>query len=114
MTPPVRAHGRPPWPAPRVRRQSGVDQGPRPTCRSGVCRHAASSGEQESMLGTSHWTIFTLAVALLGAAKPEKEKDAWTVTKVQPGQCRLDSDKVSLSDGYQTTTVQVRVTPNEV
>jgi len=66
------------------------------------------------MLATSHWTIFALAVALLGAARPEKEKDAWTVTKVQPGQCRLDSDKVSLSDGYQTTTVQVRVTPNEV
>lgn len=56
--------------------------------------------------------IPALTVGLLGAAPPEK--DAWTLTKVQGGGCRLDSDKASLSDGYQTTSAQVRVTPTEV
>ncbi|HSP18952.1 MAG TPA: hypothetical protein VLQ79_05535 [Myxococcaceae bacterium] len=44
----------------------------------------------------------------------EKEKDAWTLTKVEGAGCRLSSDKTSLSDGYQTTGVQVRVTASEV
>jgi hypothetical protein len=58
------------------------------------------------------WWIPALTVGLVGAAPVEK--DAWTLTKVQGGGCRLDSDKASLSDGYQTTSVQVRVTPTEV
>lgn len=66
------------------------------------------------MRSSLRWLIPTLSLGLLGAAAPEKEKDAWTVTKVQGGGCRLDSDKASLSDGYQTTSVQVRVTPTEV
>jgi hypothetical protein len=53
-------------------------------------------------------------VVLLAAAPPAAEKDAWTVTKIQGGGCRLDSDKGALSDGYQNTSVQVRVTPTEV
>jgi hypothetical protein len=58
------------------------------------------------------WLIPTLSLGLLGAAPPEK--DAWTLTKLQGGGCRLDSDKASLSDGYQTTSAQLRVTPTEV
>ena len=66
------------------------------------------------MRATLRWWIPALSLTLVGAAATEKEKDAWTVTKVQGGGCRLDSDKTSVSDGYQTTSVQVRVTPNEV
>ena len=58
--------------------------------------------------------IPALSVVLLAAAPPAAEKDAWTLTKVQGGGCRLDSDKGALSDGYQNTSVQVRVTPTEV
>lgn len=36
------------------------------------------------------------------------------MVKVPGGGCRLDSEKASLSDGYQTTSVQVRVTPTEL
>ncbi len=36
------------------------------------------------------------------------------MVKVPSGGCRLDSEKASLSDGYQTTSVQVRVTPTEL
>jgi hypothetical protein len=57
--------------------------------------------------------IPALSVVLLAAA-PAAEKDAWTVTKLPGGGCRLDSDKGALSDGYQNTSVQVRVTPTEV
>jgi hypothetical protein len=64
------------------------------------------------MRSTVWWLIPALSVGLLGAAPPEK--DAWTLTKVQGGGCRLDADKASLSDGYQTTSVQVRVTASEV
>jgi len=56
--------------------------------------------------------IAALSVGLLGAAPPEK--DAWTLTKVQGGGCRLDADKATLSDGYQTAGAQIRVTPTEV
>ncbi|HTS82337.1 MAG TPA: hypothetical protein VMH40_17160 [Myxococcaceae bacterium] len=63
---------------------------------------------------TLRWWIPALSLTLLGAAPAEKEKDAWTLTKVQGGGCRLDSDKTSVSDGYQTTSVQVRVTATEV
>jgi len=58
------------------------------------------------------WWIPALSLGLLGAAPPEK--DAWTLTKLQGGGCRLDSEKTSLSDGYQTTNAQVRVTPTEI
>jgi hypothetical protein len=58
------------------------------------------------------WLIPALSLGLLGAAPAEK--DAWTLTKLQGGGCRLDSDKASVSDGYQTTSIQVRVTPTEV
>jgi hypothetical protein len=64
------------------------------------------------MRSTVWWWIPALSVGLLGAAPPEK--DAWTLTKVQGGGCRLDTDKASLSDGYQTTSVQVRVSASEV
>ena len=64
------------------------------------------------MRSTVWWWIPALSVGLLGAAPPEK--DAWTLTKVPGGGCRLDSEKASLSDGYQTTSAQVRVTPTEV
>jgi hypothetical protein len=65
------------------------------------------------MRSTVWMWIPALSVALVGAAPPP-EKDAWTLTKVQGGGCRLDSDKGALSDGYQNTSVQVRVTPTEV
>jgi hypothetical protein len=58
------------------------------------------------------WLIPALSLGLLGAAPAEK--DAWTLTKLQGGGCRLDSDKASVSDGYQTTSIQVRVTPTEI
>ncbi|RPH69368.1 MAG: hypothetical protein EHM78_15485 [Myxococcaceae bacterium] len=64
------------------------------------------------MRSTLVWWISALSVGLAGAAPAEK--DAWTLTKVQGGGCRLDSEKGSLSDGYQKTTSQVRVTPTEV
>jgi hypothetical protein len=64
------------------------------------------------MRATLRWLIPTLSLTLLGAAEPEK--GAWTLIRVQGGGCRLESEKASLSDGYQTTTVQVRVTPSEV
>lgn len=64
------------------------------------------------MRSTVWWWIPALSVGLLGAAPPEK--DAWTLTKVQGGGCRLDAEKASLSDGYQTTSVQVHVTASEV
>jgi hypothetical protein len=64
------------------------------------------------MRSTVWWWIPALSVGLLGAAPTEK--DAWTLTKVQGGGCRLDTDKASLSDGYQTTSVQVRVSASEV
>jgi hypothetical protein len=63
------------------------------------------------MRSTVGWWIPALSVGLLGAAAPEK--DAWTLTKAQ-GTCRLDAEKASLSDGYQKTTAQVRVTAAEV
>src|SRR5262249_60762973 len=110
--PDERAHGRPPWPAPRVRRQSGVDQDPGPTCRSAVALTENFLGGAGRMRSTVWWWIPALSVGLLGAAPPEK--DAWTLTKVQGGGCRLDADKGSLSDGYQTTSVQVRVSASEV
>ena len=65
------------------------------------------------MRSTVWMWIPALSVALVGAAPPP-EKDAWTLTKGQGGGCRLDSDKGALSDGYQNTSVQVRVTPTEV
>lgn len=58
------------------------------------------------------WWIPALSLGLVGAAPPEK--DAWTLTKLNGGGCRLDSDKASLSDGYQSTSAQVRVTPTEI
>jgi len=64
------------------------------------------------MRATLRWWIPALALTLLGAAEPEK--GAWTLTKLQGGGCRLDSEKASLSDGYQNTTAQVQVTPSEV
>jgi hypothetical protein len=64
------------------------------------------------MRSTVVWCIAALSVGPVGAAPAEK--DAWTVTKVQGGGCRLDSDKNPLSDGYQKTTAQLRVTPTEV
>jgi len=64
------------------------------------------------MRSTVWWWIPALSVGLLGAAPPEK--DAWTLTKIQGGGCRLDSDKGALSDGYQKTSLQVRVTATEV
>ena len=66
------------------------------------------------MRTTLHWLIPALSLGLLGATPAEKEKDAWTLTKVDGAGCRLDSDKASVSDGYQTTSVQVRVTAGEV
>ncbi|HVP61504.1 MAG TPA: hypothetical protein VMT11_13140 [Myxococcaceae bacterium] len=62
------------------------------------------------MRSTLWWWIPALFV--MGAAPAEK--DAWTLTKVEGGGCRLDSDKASLSDGYQTSSVQVRVTSTEI
>ena len=50
--------------------------------------------------------------ALLGAAPVEKS--AWTVTHLAGKACRLDADKATLSDGYQTTTALVQVSPTEV
>ena len=64
------------------------------------------------MPSTVWWWIPALSVGLLGAAPPEK--DAWTLTKVQGGGCRLEADKGSLSDGYQKTGAQIRVTATEV
>lgn len=64
------------------------------------------------MRSTVWWWIPALSVGLLGAAPPEK--DAWTLTKVQGGGCRLDSDKGTLSDGYQKASLQLRVTSTEV
>ena len=64
------------------------------------------------MRSTVWWWIPALSVGLLGAAP--SEKDAWTLTKVQGGGCRLESDKGALSDGYQKTSLQVRVTATEV
>ena len=64
------------------------------------------------MRSTVWWWIPALSVGLLGAAPPEK--DAWKLTKVEGGGCRLDADKGSLSDGYQKTSAQVFVTPTEV
>ncbi len=64
------------------------------------------------MRSSSWWWIPALSLGLVGAAPAEK--DAWTLTKVQGGGCRLDSVKASLSDGYQTTSAQVRVTPSEI
>jgi len=64
------------------------------------------------MRSTVWWWIPALSVGLLGAAPPEK--DAWTLTKVQGGGCRVDAGKATLSDGYQTTGAQVRVTTTEV
>jgi hypothetical protein len=64
------------------------------------------------MRSTVWWWITALSVGLLGAAPPEK--DAWTLAKVQGGGCRLDADKATLSDGYQTAGAQIRVTPTEV
>jgi hypothetical protein len=52
------------------------------------------------------------AVALLGAAPVEKS--AWTVTHLAGKACRLDADKATLSDGYQTTSALVQVSPTEV
>jgi hypothetical protein len=63
------------------------------------------------MRSTVWWWIPALSVGLLGAAP--SEKDVWTLTKAQ-GSCRLDADKGSLSDGYQKTSAQVRVTATEV
>jgi len=63
------------------------------------------------MRSTVLWWIPALSVGLLGAAPPEK--DAWTLTKAQGG-CHLDADKASLSDGYQKTSAQIRVTATEV
>lgn len=62
----------------------------------------------------AHWLIPLVGVGLLGATPAEKEKDAWTLARVEGAGCRLNSDKGSLSDGYQTTSVQVRVTASEV
>jgi hypothetical protein len=64
------------------------------------------------MRSTLVWWITALSVSLVGAAPAEK--DAWTLTKVQGGGCRLDSGKGSLTDGYQKTNAQIRVTPTEV
>ena len=64
------------------------------------------------MRSTVWWWIPALSVGLLGAAP--SEKDAWTLTKVQGGGCRLESDKGALSDGYQKTSLQLRVTATEV
>jgi hypothetical protein len=64
------------------------------------------------MRSTVWWWIPALSVGLLGAAPPEK--DAWTLTKIQGGGCRLDSEKGALSDGYQKTNLQLRVTATEV
>ena len=64
------------------------------------------------MRSTVWWWIPALSLGLLGAAPPEK--DAWTLTKIQGGGCRLDSDKGALSDGYQKTSLQLRVTATEV
>ena len=65
------------------------------------------------MRSTVWMWIPALSLGLLGAAPPPPEKDAWTLTKAQGG-CRLDADKGALSDGYQNTSVQVRVTATEV
>ena len=64
------------------------------------------------MRSTVWMWIPALSLGLLGAAPPP-EKDAWTLTKA-PGACRLDADKGALSDGYQNTSVQIRVTATEV
>ena len=64
------------------------------------------------MRSTVVWWIAALSAGLASAAP--SEKDAWTLTKVQAGGCRLDSEKAPLTDGYQKTTAQVRVTPTEV
>ncbi|HUM10404.1 MAG TPA: hypothetical protein VLT82_05585 [Myxococcaceae bacterium] len=64
------------------------------------------------MRSSMWWWIPALSFGLVGAAPAEK--DAWTLTKVQGGGCRLDSEKASLSDGYQTVSAQVRVTPTEI
>jgi hypothetical protein len=66
------------------------------------------------MRTTLRWLIPMVSLGLLGATPAEKEKDAWTLTKTDGAGCRLDSDKTSVSDGYQTTSVQVRVTATEV
>jgi hypothetical protein len=66
------------------------------------------------MRSTLQWLIPVVSLGLLGAAPAEKEKDAWTLIRVEGAGCRLDSDKASVSDGYQTTSVQVRVTASEV
>jgi hypothetical protein len=64
------------------------------------------------MRSTVWWWIPALSVGLLGAAP--SEKDAWTLTKGQGGGCHLDSEKGTLSDGYQKTSLQIRVTATEV
>lgn len=64
------------------------------------------------MGSTLRWLAMVVSLSLLGAAAPEK--GTWTLTKVEGGGCRLDSEKASLSDGYQTTTAQIRVSPTEV
>ena len=66
------------------------------------------------MRSTVWMWIPALSVGLLGAAPAPPERDTWTLTKVQGGGCRLDSDKSALSDGYQNTSMQVRVTATEV
>lgn len=64
------------------------------------------------MGSTLRWLAMVVSLSLLGAAAPEK--GTWTLTKVEGGGCRLDSEKASLSDGYQTTTAQIRVSPTEI
>ena len=64
------------------------------------------------MRSTLQGWMAALAVGLLAAAPPEK--DAWKLIKIDGGGCRLESDKGTLSDGYQKTSVQLRVVPGEV
>jgi hypothetical protein len=58
--------------------------------------------------------LVPMAVLALAAPKPAELPSAWKVKHLEGTACRLESEKVTLSDGYQTTSVQLLVTATEV
>jgi hypothetical protein len=60
--------------------------------------------------------LVPIAVLALASPRPPPPEppSAWRVRHLEGTACRLESDKVSLNDGYQQTTAQVLVTPTEV